>query len=160
MPGYRCWISIRLCIQWSSGRAPLEDNVSCCCKILGFAISGSLVTARKRSLGQGNIFRSVCQEFCPQGEVCLSACWDTTPWTRHSPWTRHPPWDQAPPPPRIRHPPEQSMLGDTVNEWAVRTLLECILVLNVEKPRAYEMTPLKVKQISKVRQKKNLIKCF
>ena len=36
-----------------------------------------LVTARKRSLGQGNIFRSVCQEFCPQGGVCLSACWDT-----------------------------------------------------------------------------------
>ena len=27
------------------------------------------ITARKRSLGQGNIFRSVCQEFCPQGGV-------------------------------------------------------------------------------------------
>ena len=40
-------------------------------------------------LDQGNIFTSVCQEFCPQGE---SACWDT------------PPWDQAPPP-RSRHPP-------------------------------------------------------
>ena len=26
-----------------------------------------LFTARKRSLGQGNIFRSMCQEFCPQG---------------------------------------------------------------------------------------------
>ena len=26
-----------------------------------------LITARKRSLGQGNIFRSVCQEFCPRG---------------------------------------------------------------------------------------------
>ena len=92
-----------------------------------------VVTARTRSLGQGNIFRSVCQEFCPQGEgVCLSACWDTTPlqdqvppWdhapiphldqvppgTRHpSPtWTGHPP-DQAPPspdqaPPWTRHPP-------------------------------------------------------
>ena len=25
-----------------------------------------IITARKRSLGQGNIFRSVCQEFCPQ----------------------------------------------------------------------------------------------
>ena len=37
-----------------------------------------LITARKRSLGQGNIFRSVCQEFCPWG-VCLRACWDTTP---------------------------------------------------------------------------------
>ena len=28
---------------------------------------GSFFTARKRSLGQGNIFRSVCQELCPGG---------------------------------------------------------------------------------------------
>ena len=27
-----------------------------------------IITARKRSLGQGNIFRSMCQEFCPGGE--------------------------------------------------------------------------------------------
>ena len=27
------------------------------------------ITARKRSLGQGNIFRSVCQEFCSQRRV-------------------------------------------------------------------------------------------
>ena len=26
-----------------------------------------IITARQQSLGQGNIFRSVCQEFCPQG---------------------------------------------------------------------------------------------
>ena len=62
-----------------------------------------------------------------------------------------PPRDQAGTPPRTRqappgpgrHPPgpgnpldqapplEQSMLGDTVNEWAVRILLKCILVLHV-----------------------------
>ena len=29
----------------------------------------SFITARKRSLGQGNIFRSVCQEFCSQTGV-------------------------------------------------------------------------------------------
>ena len=29
------------------------------------------ITARKRSLGQGNIFRSMCQEFCPQS---VGAC--------------------------------------------------------------------------------------
>ena len=30
-----------------------------------------VITARKRSLGQGNIFIDVCQEFCPQGRgVC------------------------------------------------------------------------------------------
>ena len=31
-----------------------------------------MFTARKRSLGQGNIFTSVCQEFCSQGEGVLS----------------------------------------------------------------------------------------
>ena len=52
----------------------------------------------------------------------------------------HPPWDQIPPgtrynplgpgtPPWTRYtPPTQSMLGDTVNERAVRILLECNLV--------------------------------
>ena len=32
--------------------------------------SDGIFTARKRSLGQGNIFIGVCQEFCSQG-VCL-----------------------------------------------------------------------------------------
>ena len=31
----------------------------------------TVITAHKRSLGQGNIFRSVCQEFCPQGGCLL-----------------------------------------------------------------------------------------
>ena len=59
----------------------------------------SIFTARKRSLGQSNIFSSVYQEFCSQvgGGVCLSACWDTT-----TPRTMHPlgpdtPPDQGPP---------------------------------------------------------------
>ena len=38
-----------------------------------------LITARKRSLGQGNIFRSVCQEFCPQGGGGGSASPGTPP---------------------------------------------------------------------------------
>ena len=38
---------------------------------------GSLITAHKRSLGQGNIF-CTCLSFCSQG-VCLIACWDTPP---------------------------------------------------------------------------------
>ena len=33
-------------------------------------------------LGQGNIFKSVCQEFCPGGAGCLG---------RHPPGSRHPP---------------------------------------------------------------------
>ena len=33
-----------------------------------------IFTARKRSLGQGNIFRSVCQEFRPQGRGIAGGC--------------------------------------------------------------------------------------
>ena len=33
----------------------------------------TIVTARKRSLGQGNIFRSLCQEFCWGGVVSQHA---------------------------------------------------------------------------------------
>ena len=48
-------------------------------------------------LGQGNIFTSVSQEFCPQGGegVCLSACWDTPPRSR-------------PPPPGSRSSPREA----------------------------------------------------
>ena len=63
-----------------------------------------LITARKRSLGQGNIFAPVChsvhggggvpQAGTPPGQVHPRACWDT------------------------------------VNKRAVRILLECILVHN------------------------------
>ena len=56
-------------------------------------------TARKRSLGRGNIFSSMCQEFCSQGEeVCLSACWDTPPPPEQTPHqSRHPPGADTPP---------------------------------------------------------------
>ena len=36
----------------------------------GLVSSSTIITARKRSLGQGNIFTSVCQEFC-SGGGCL-----------------------------------------------------------------------------------------
>ena len=86
----------------------------------GFTLTANpIFTARKRSLGQGNIFTLVCHSVHGGGGVCLSACWDTrTPPSR-------PPQDQAPP---LR---EQSMLGDTVNERAVRILLECNLVCQI-----------------------------
>ena len=93
------------------------------------------VTARKRCLGQGNIFRSVCQEFCPQE----GSTWAGTPpgpgrytpqtrYTPLGPGTSPSPWDQAGTP-QDQVPPEQCMLGDTGNKRAVRILLECILVL-------------------------------
>ena len=52
-----------------------------------------------------------------------------------TPQDHAPPRDHAPPPPLTMHPtgtmhpPAQSMLGDTVNAWAVRILLECNLVV-------------------------------
>ena len=35
--------------------------------LYGYNWNHSIFTACKRSLGQGNIFRSMCQEFCPRG---------------------------------------------------------------------------------------------
>ena len=84
--------------------------------------------------------------FLSTGEVCLSACWDTTPKEGGTPpegdppRRRHPPKKEAP---RGRHtpPPEGGLhpggrspgkeappRRHTVNERPVRILLECILV--------------------------------
>ena len=60
----------------------------------------------QRSCGQGNIFTPVCHSV--HGGFCLSACWDTTPRTRHPPEQSTPleqtPPDQTPCPPWSRHP--------------------------------------------------------
>ena len=42
---------------------------------------------------EGYVFTPVCQLFCSQGGVCLSACWDATPSREQTPppGTRHPP---------------------------------------------------------------------
>ena len=71
-------------------------------------------------LGQGNIFTSVCQEFCPRGGggVCLSACLDTppSPGADIPPGSRHPP-EQTPhqehTPPGTDTPPEQTPPNQT-----------------------------------------------
>ena len=41
-------------------------------------MNDAIITARKRSLGQGNISTPVCHSV-HRGGVCLNACWDTTP---------------------------------------------------------------------------------
>ena len=58
----------------------------------------------QRSCGQGNIFTPVCHSV-HRGGVCLSACWDATPRSRH-----HPPGLCTLPsrlrtPPRTTYPP-------------------------------------------------------
>ena len=71
-------------------------------------------TTRKRSLGQGNIFTSVCDSFCSLGVLrCHFLFW-------HGQHTPLPPGQQTP-------------LDSTppVNQYAVRILLECFLAINV-----------------------------
>ena len=74
-----------------------------------------------------------------------------TPQTRYPPGTRYtpPPGPGTPPPgpgtpPGNRYTPLQSMLGDTVNAWAVRILLECNHVnieTNLQKHIGISVTP-------------------
>ena len=70
----------------------------------------SLITARKRSLGQGNIFSSMCQEFCPRGGGSASVHAGIPYPPEQTPQDQAPSWDQALPTPRAdfsgtRHPP-------------------------------------------------------
>ena len=49
----------------------------------------NLITAHKQSLGQGNIFTSVCQEFCPQGGLASQHALRQTPLGPDPPATLH-----------------------------------------------------------------------
>ena len=82
--------------------------------------SSSLPPATK--LGQGNLFSSVCQEFCSQGGS--AALYAGIPLGTRN----RSPWDQRQTHPGSRHPLVQCMLGDMGNERVVRNLLECKLV--------------------------------
>ena len=52
-----------------------------------------LITARKRSLGKGNVFTLFCQSFCSRGKGCIPAC----NWGVYTPW-EDTPWADTPPP--------------------------------------------------------------
>ena len=112
----------------------------------------TFITARKRSLGQGNVLSSVCQGFCPRGGrawrggVCVAgghAWWGVCmvgvcAWWGGHVWQgvggmcgrggmhggRHAWWGGA----CMAGGRAWQILRDTVNERAVRILLECILV--------------------------------
>ena len=53
------------------------------------SLKREIITGRKRSLGLGNIFRSVCQSFCPQGGGVMMSLpvMDSTPRKAPPPWT-------------------------------------------------------------------------
>ena len=90
----------------------LASKLKICVYIQTYRIISWLLLPPSTKLEQGNIFRSVCQEFCPWGGVCPD-----TPWSRH-PQGQESPW-------------EQCMLGDTGNKRVVSILLECMLVWNI-----------------------------
>ena len=88
----------------------------------------ALITARKRSLGQGNIFTPVCHSV-HRGEY-LGRC---IPGPGTPPRQVYPSGPGTPPrtryTPRQVHPPEQCMLGDTNKKRAVHILLVLVTYL-------------------------------
>ena len=98
------------------------------CAESAYILHPIVITARKQSLGQGNIFSSVCREFCSQGG--LPQC--TLGYHHPLLGPDNPPLQEQTPlgpgTPGSRHPPVQCMLRDTVNKRAVCILLECNLV--------------------------------
>ena len=89
-----------------------------------------IITARKRSLGQGNIFSSMCQEFCSQGGGVpgqvhplgrYTLPWAGTPPRQVHPPGRYTPWAGTPPgryTPRANTPPRQVHPLDRYTPWA------------------------------------------
>ena len=98
-------------------------------------------------LPPANVFTPVCQSFCSRGREYLGrytpAGRYTTPQAGTSPPGQvHPPGRYTPTPQAVTpagrytpqgryNPREQCMLGDTGNKWAVRILLEYILVSEI-----------------------------
>ena len=130
----------------------LTDHESSKCihfqwRIQDFPVAKYIITARKQSLGQSNIFTPVLQSFWSQGGGRVpgqvppesgTPHWDQvhprsiryTPWDQVHPWDQvqppgpgTPPWDQVHPLDQV-HPHEQCMLGDTGNKREVRILLK------------------------------------
>ena len=108
------------------------------------------ITTRKRSLGQGNVFTGACHSFCPR----WGGGW--LPSMHHSSHDQgvciqrglhlgglHP---RGLPSGRLGRPPKKTygILWDMDNKWAVRILLECILVHEAD----YCQFPCPVKLVS------------
>ena len=87
-----------------------------------------IVTARKRSLGQGNVFTQVCVSFCSQGvgfPACITGHMTIGVRIQGVSASRDGVCIRG-----LADPPTQ-ILRDTVNERAVRILLECVLLYNL-----------------------------
>ena len=87
----------------------------------------SCFTARKRSLGQGNIFTLVCHSVHRGGSASVHAGIPTLPpGSRHPPGSRPPSGSRPPPlgadPPRSRHPPPGSRPPLCSACWEIRAI--------------------------------------
>ena len=88
-----------VCIQKGAGHTPPPPELEK--RAVRILLECFLVTARKRSLGQGNIFRNVCQEFCPRGGEYLGRYppqEQVHPLEQVHPRDQVPPWEQVYPP--------------------------------------------------------------
>ena len=100
-------------IQDFSGGAPTPDWGT------------NLLLRPQRSCDQGYVFTRVCDSVNRWG-VCLSACWNTTPGSRHTPQRRPPetsPGADTPPGSRHPHQSRQSPQQQTLayGQWAAST---------------------------------------
>ena len=89
------WLSI-----WVYVSPPVSTQFRHC--ILQYVLLDFIFTTRKRSLGQGNIFSSMCQEFCSQGWSASVHAGIPYPSDQAPPGSRHPHGSRHPP--RSRHP--------------------------------------------------------
>ena len=99
-----------------------------------------VITTRKRSLGQGNIFSSVCQEFCSWGGTLAG----TPPWAGtpprqvHLPWAEHPFWAGTTP---GRYTPGQVHPLGSYTPWQVHPPMQVLPPWAGTPPRQVPPTP-------------------
>ena len=104
-----CSYSYHYSTRWYNSCCQMSAHLSMRLRI-NFTLLLPIITAPKRSLGQGNIFSRVCQEFCSQwgvpGQVPPTSRYTPevgTPPGRYTPWAGtpprqvHPSWTGTPP---------------------------------------------------------------
>ena len=86
-----------------------------------FVIDYSVSLPPANEVCEGYVFTPSVSHSVHRGGVCLNACWDTPP-------EQTPQGADTPPQEQTSPLSNACMPGDTGNKWAVRILLECILV--------------------------------
>ena len=115
------------------GQTPLKHYLPA----TSFAGGNNYQLPSANEVQKGNVFTSICQEFCPGGEgVPGQTPPEQTPPGRHPPWAdipldrlgKHPPGQTPPPLGQRRSLGRQPPSSRQLLQWTVRIILECILV--------------------------------